>query len=447
MDQDAKQKIIEKYQRELDRGVRFWPDIIFKDALMFLAVFILLVLLAGFVGVHDPGRADPNSNFTPRPEWYFLFLFKFLALYGQIPVLGKIEWIAAILVPGIAMGILLLMPFIDHSPHRYYAKRALPLGVMFIIVLDIVLLTAMAEYQTVSGDGSQMPGMLQAIAGIGLPVISIFSFIIMAYALREKAAQAIARSAILFGLLMIGFAVSAMLLYPIPPKEIVEVPTTLAGQIAAGQDLYSIHCVECHGDDGSVRVIKGVAGLDGKTLSPINSKDVLYTLNDASLAEVIAYGRPEAGMNPFGMAYNPAGLTRGEIDYIVLFMRYNWDDRFEKPQVQALFPPLGKDETPTYTTHIAPIVKRYCVSCHRPGKSNNQYDMSSYETMLQSGENAGQNLIAGKPEASILIQVIQHHSVQSDSDGEEIGPMPPNRKLTQEIIDAFIRWVKAGLPK
>jgi hypothetical protein len=30
-------------------------------------------------------KADPSdSTYIPKPEWYFLFLFKFLALYGQI---------------------------------------------------------------------------------------------------------------------------------------------------------------------------------------------------------------------------------------------------------------------------------------------------------------------------------------------------------------------------
>ena len=52
---------------------------------------------------------------VPRPEWYFLFLFKFLALYGQIPVLGKIEFIATVVIPGIVVGALALLPFIEKS--------------------------------------------------------------------------------------------------------------------------------------------------------------------------------------------------------------------------------------------------------------------------------------------------------------------------------------------
>lgn len=100
MNQETKKQINTKYERKLLHGERFWPDSIYKDVVVALAIFVLLVLLATFVGVHDSPKADPSdTSYIPRPEWYFLFLFKFLALYGQIPLLGQIEWIATILIP------------------------------------------------------------------------------------------------------------------------------------------------------------------------------------------------------------------------------------------------------------------------------------------------------------------------------------------------------------
>ena len=87
MNDETKQQINEKYQRELQRGERFWPDSIFKDLIVSLGLFVLLVLMAAFLGVENSPKADPSdTSYIPRPEWYFLFLFKFLALYGQIPV-------------------------------------------------------------------------------------------------------------------------------------------------------------------------------------------------------------------------------------------------------------------------------------------------------------------------------------------------------------------------
>ena len=172
-------------------------------------------------------------------------------------------------------------------------------------------------------------------------------------------------------------------LHPIRSRKKSKVPTTLVDQILAGQDLYSVQCVECHGDDGSVSVITGVEGLEGKEISPINGTDVLYTLTDPALHEVIAYGRPNAGMTPFGKSYG-GELSTSEIDYIVTFMRYMWDDRFEIPQeaLKPLFPALADGEVPSYDVHIAPIVKRYCISCHRAGKDNNEYLMTTYEEIV-----------------------------------------------------------------
>ncbi|PKN95152.1 MAG: hypothetical protein CVU44_00260 [Chloroflexi bacterium HGW-Chloroflexi-6] len=470
MNQETKKQINAKYERKLMNGERFWPDSIYKDAIVALGLFLLLIVLATFVGVHDSPKADPSdSSYVPRPEWYFMFLFKFLALYGQIPGIGKIEWIATVLIPGIAIGILTLLPFIDRSPRRYYAKRALPLAIMFIMVVGMVLLTMLADYITevdqdlgkqtalvqaivgwglpgIKPNGSNLAGITQLIATIVIPIVAYILFVAMAYLLREKAVRAIIITAGGSSVLMVAFTALAMYMFPLPSKEIVEVPTGLAEQISAGQDLYSIHCVECHGDDGKVEEITGVEGLEGKKISIINSKDVLYTVNDASMAEIIAYGRPDSGMNPFGKAYNPEGLSRSEIDYLVTFMRYSWDDRFEAPYIPPLYPELAEGEVPTYSLHIQPIVKRYCISCHRPGKDSNNYFMDSYENILSSGDNADKNVIAGDMNSHLLL-TIQYQPIL-DTDGSVlVGEMPPSRQLKPDIIDVFVRWVMGGMPE
>jgi mono/diheme cytochrome c family protein len=119
-----------------------------------------------------------------------------------------------------------------------------------------------------------------------------------------------------------------------PETEEVEVATTLVDQILAGQDLYSVHCVECHGDDGSVAIIEGVEGLEGEEITPINSRDVLYTITDSAMYEVIAYGRPNAGMPPFGQGLWRRAFEERDRLHGHIFMRYMWDDRFEAPAIR-----------------------------------------------------------------------------------------------------------------
>jgi ubiquinol-cytochrome c reductase cytochrome b subunit len=99
----------------------FWPDQVLKDAVACLAVLAVLLLLAFFRGAELSAPADPVVKFdAARPEWYFLFLFRFLRFHA-VESLGLT--FGAIIVPGIAMGILALMPltvkFLGEFGHRF----------------------------------------------------------------------------------------------------------------------------------------------------------------------------------------------------------------------------------------------------------------------------------------------------------------------------------------
>ncbi len=450
MNNDTKNKINERYERELNKGERFWPDSIYKDLIVSLGIFVLLILLATFIGISPEAKADPSDTaYIPRPEWYFLFLFKFLALYGQIPLLGKIEWIATVLIPSIAIGILALLPFIEKNPNRYYGKRVLPISIMTIMVVGIILLSLMSDVPTVSADGSKTLGLLQSVAGLVIPGAAMILLFLMSFVFKRTTTRVMLWTTGLAAVAMILVSGTVLALAPAPAKDTTQVATTLVDQILAGQDLYSVNCTECHGDDGKVAKITGVKGLEGKEITPINSRDILYTVTDSAMSEVIAYGRPNAGMTPFGKTYG-GGLSKSEIDYIVVFMRYMWDDRFEVPAeaLKPLFPPLADGEVPSYDVHIQPIVKRYCVSCHRAGKTNNNFLMTSYGEILSTGDNKANDIIKGD-EKSYLLQVIQGHAIPDPKKPSDtlINTMPPNRDLKPNIIDVFIRWIMNGMPQ
>jgi mono/diheme cytochrome c family protein len=244
------------------------------------------------------------------------------------------------------------------------------------------------------------------------------------------------------GLVVVGIVVfTIMAVASTPPQEETLAATNIGERVTLGQDLYSYYCVECHGAEGEGGEIVGVEGLEGVILDPINSQDVMYTFTDDTLFNIIDYGQPTLGMTPFGLA-NGGELKRGEIEYIVTFMRYTWDDRVEIPaedQVAGI-PLPGADEIPSYEVHVAPIFKRYCVSCHRPGKENNNYLMTTYDEVLNSGDNAP--VVVAGDLSSILIRVINREEI-TDLD---IGAMPPSKPLKDEYIDVIQRWVLAGMP-
>jgi len=138
MDNETKTKINERYQQELRRGEFFWPDSIFKDLIVSLAIFILLVLLATFIGVAPEPKADPSdTSYLPRPEWYFLFLFQMLRLKIFAGELG--QFLGAVAIPGAFMALLAALPFIDRSPERNIFKRPIAL-IGWIVVMAIILI-------------------------------------------------------------------------------------------------------------------------------------------------------------------------------------------------------------------------------------------------------------------------------------------------------------------
>ena len=72
MNDQEKKKYLEDYHAAKEAGVPFFPDIIFKDVVISLIIFLILAALAYFVGVPMEARADPNdSTYSPRPEWFF----------------------------------------------------------------------------------------------------------------------------------------------------------------------------------------------------------------------------------------------------------------------------------------------------------------------------------------------------------------------------------------
>ncbi len=118
----------------------FWPDQVLKDAVACLAVLAVVLLLAIFKGAELSAPADPAVKFdAARPEWYFLFLFRFLRFHA-VESLGLVY--GAIVLPGLIMGIIALMPL----THKFLGDFGHTLNKAFIWLLGaaIVALTAMA---------------------------------------------------------------------------------------------------------------------------------------------------------------------------------------------------------------------------------------------------------------------------------------------------------------
>ena len=140
MDEQEKKEYLERYKTAKEKGVPFFPDIIFKDVVVSFLVFVLLVSLAYFLGVPTEARADPNdTTYTPRPEWYFLFLFQLLKYFP-----GNLEVLGAMVIPGLFVLFLLVLPFVDKSPKRHFLNRPFASLIAILVVGGIATLTVLA---------------------------------------------------------------------------------------------------------------------------------------------------------------------------------------------------------------------------------------------------------------------------------------------------------------
>jgi ubiquinol-cytochrome c reductase cytochrome b subunit len=105
------------------------------------AVFATLFATAAFIPAHLDEIANPaDTDYIPRPEWYFLSLFQLLKYFS-----GPLEPIATLVVPGMVIGFLVLLPFVDRGEGRHPLRgtRRVWSAAMGVMALGAGVLTAL----------------------------------------------------------------------------------------------------------------------------------------------------------------------------------------------------------------------------------------------------------------------------------------------------------------
>ncbi|GAC1315894.1 MAG: menaquinol-cytochrome c reductase cytochrome b/c subunit [Thermoleophilaceae bacterium] len=146
-----KEQYLREYQILKSQGKPFFPYAIFKDSAMACIVLLVIIAMSLFLGAELGPKADPTTtSYTPRPEWYFFFLFELLRVIKP----PALVFVATVGVPTICMVLLILLPFIDRNPERHPLRR--PVATL----AGITTILAMA-YLTVEGAVAGPPGNVQ----------------------------------------------------------------------------------------------------------------------------------------------------------------------------------------------------------------------------------------------------------------------------------------------
>ena len=123
---------------------RFYPRQVFIDTVGIFILFAILFVMAVAVRVPLGQLADPTDiSFTPRPEWYFLFLFQLLKLMP-----GPLEIVGSVILPGLAVAALIMLPFLDRGQMVKVTRRTFAFAAVLLAALGWSGLTAAAVVGT-----------------------------------------------------------------------------------------------------------------------------------------------------------------------------------------------------------------------------------------------------------------------------------------------------------
>ena len=144
----------EEYARYKDdvkkEGKGFFPFAIWHDTVMSLIVVCVIVALAaiwyfdadgvepGLLGPWYTEPAEPGTtDFIPRPDWYFYFLFYLLRIFEW----PETVFIATVGIPTVLLILLMGLPFYDRRRERRPLHRPVAMVAAILTVVSMGVLT------------------------------------------------------------------------------------------------------------------------------------------------------------------------------------------------------------------------------------------------------------------------------------------------------------------
>jgi len=146
-----KEQYLREYSILKNQGKPFFPYAVAKDGAMAAIVLAVTIAMAVILGAELGPKADQTTtSYSPRPEWYFFFLFELLRVVKP----PELTVMATVGLPGIAVILLVLLPFYDRGPERHPLKRP-------IAMVGAVATVATMAYLSVLGATTLAPSEIE----------------------------------------------------------------------------------------------------------------------------------------------------------------------------------------------------------------------------------------------------------------------------------------------
>ena len=126
---------IQQTRAEAQDKVHVWPHLLMLEFASILSLMAFVTVFSALVKAPLLGLADVNA--TPNPSkapWYFLGLQELLKMFNPM--------VAGVLLPGIALVLLALFPFIDKNPSKKPDDRkfAITMMTMFLMMWAVLVI-------------------------------------------------------------------------------------------------------------------------------------------------------------------------------------------------------------------------------------------------------------------------------------------------------------------
>lgn len=118
---------------ESNKNKKFYPDYLAEIIVSILVALEILVILALAFYPSIGIEIDFTRPFEPKPEWYFLWLYKLVSYFP-----GDIIFVGTVIVPLIFVLLFLLIPFIDRGEKGTLVANLI--GIFLLATLIILTL-------------------------------------------------------------------------------------------------------------------------------------------------------------------------------------------------------------------------------------------------------------------------------------------------------------------
>lgn len=437
MNRDDKERYLAEYERDRHGGEPYFPRYALRDAGIGLALLVGLMAISAWVGAPLDEQADPlATDYVPRPEWYFFFIFQLLKYFG-----GAWEVVGIVVIPVLAVVFLALLPFLDRSRTRHYRTRPVVTIVTGLLLVGGLSLTMIAvteapppaDASLLTFEASPLNGAdLYASScsgchgdfGEGAPNPGQPGDVIAPISTAEYLASrtdASIREAVAAGLPKFGMAAFEMSHGgPLQADEVDAIvahvrawerdpPVQLDATVSAAalsdsaQFLYPEFCAECHGAIGEGGV--GPAFADAVLQEGRTDQDLFDSIN---------LGHEATAMIAWGEV-----LTQTQIEGLVEHLRS--------------FGGETGGVSVSYTVDVLPIFEVRCVACHGTAGG---WDATTWAAAVGSGDNAPVVIPGDVANSSLAQMMLGTHPAGT--------LMPPDGMLPDALVQLVVDWIEGG---